>query len=490
MLESIIQFFNTSLATLSIYDTLIIILFALALILTIASGVIILSARVKKINLELERSKSIQFINERIIQNRLDLILNKLRKTESYLRDTQFMPISGITNNNIKHSIIENDENNEGGLDNNNENNAIISIPYVNKEDNTATYPEAIDNNNVSEEDGNSKDAIITYNTQETNEDDNANNLEKNITLNKNAVFDDGQLIPLEVDNEIELINNRSEIPDENVQEESSNHQEPTKEITKANDFLNSMNAFKNEDKFKITENIKDDGTCIKCFIRNEYYNLTYKELIRQLLIQNLVTHYKYPLSMISLNYRLSRSIDVAVIISHSPYIIALIDNPNRPKRFQLLKNLTLASNARFAIWCNGHTITCYSMNNGYLEEVSDIPVYQENASSHAANPAYTRQNRPSLDYSGSFYRDSNNIYRNTTTPSTIYQPLIQRSKSLSSTNNNNDRVPSINNRTSVASSSYQTPYTYPGETKNNSITGNFPPNNTTYSVRDYLSVD
>lgn len=427
MFESVIEFFNTSLATLTIYDILVTILFALALILTIASGLIILSAKVKKINLEIEKNKSIQFINEKIIQNRLDLILNKLRNTEHYLKNNQSTNLSSLTNNNIKASIIDNEaidyqEDLENISDSENNNSEIISIPYI-KNDALETTSESNEENSLGNEEQKNND-VITYNFENNND---------------NKKFDDGQSIPINVANNSEILNNQNptleeatlETNKETSEQNVESTENTTKDLVKANDFLNSMDAFKNDDKFEITESITDDGTCIKCFVRNEYYQLTYKELIRQLLIQSLITHYNYPLKMISLNYRLSRSIDVAIIRNHVPYIIALIDYPNKAKRIQLLKDLALASNAKFAIWCNGKIITCYSVNNGYLEEISDIPKYQENTENNAS---YSRKDRNinKISYNnGSFYKDRNNIYRNTNKSSLLVRkPYSESSRS------------------------------------------------------------
>ncbi|MGV3278076.1 hypothetical protein ACFX5K_00320 [Rickettsiales bacterium LUAb2] len=145
MLMSIMNFFGSSITDLSVSDVFIIILFVLALILTVICSVIMVSMRIKKINVELEKNKNIQIVNEKIIQNRLDLILNRLNinkpsNNNFILNNDDF---GKLANNTIKQQVNQSNQ----------ESNAVNASGEVNiATEDLTTQEQVVKENKLNEE--------------------------------------------------------------------------------------------------------------------------------------------------------------------------------------------------------------------------------------------------------------------------------------------------------------------------------------------------
>ncbi|MDR0483825.1 MAG: hypothetical protein LBH40_00905, partial [Alphaproteobacteria bacterium] len=122
MLESITNFFSLSLLELSVYDLVILVLFAVSLILTLVFGLIVIATKVRKLDSDIDSQISKQISNDKAIINYLDVIMNQLSnskvdlKSNLEIRDniskqetssaTSYDDLSSVSSHEMKEEIL------------------------------------------------------------------------------------------------------------------------------------------------------------------------------------------------------------------------------------------------------------------------------------------------------------------------------------------------------------------------------------------------
>ncbi|HKB97199.1 MAG TPA: N-6 DNA methylase [Terriglobales bacterium] len=132
----------------------------------------------------------------------------------------------------------------------------------------------------------------------------------------------------------------------------------------------------------------KNGKPYIKCQIRAKEVQAKPEEIIRQLWIQRLATHYHYPLARIQVEYPItfgrdtSKRADIVVMDSDRPTVPYLIVEAKREKAKdgkEQLKSYTHATGAPLAMWSDGsQAISWHRKNPNYFVEIPDLPTAQQ----------------------------------------------------------------------------------------------------------------
>lgn len=126
----------------------------------------------------------------------------------------------------------------------------------------------------------------------------------------------------------------------------------------------------------------------IKCAIRNREIKLNPEEVVRQLYIQRLIKHYKYPKQLIQVEVGINFGVQVkrADIVVYdanrpdTPYIIIENKKPKLKEGKEQLKSYCNATGAPIGIWSNGDVEQFYHrLDPNYFSELSDLPYGHEN---------------------------------------------------------------------------------------------------------------
>lgn len=121
----------------------------------------------------------------------------------------------------------------------------------------------------------------------------------------------------------------------------------------------------------------------VNCLVRNKSIVLKPEEVVRQLLIDKLITDYGYPVTRMQLEYPVyfGREIKRAdIVIMHEdhptvPYIIIEVKKPKLKDGKEQLKSYCNSTGAPIAVWCNGEQIAYYNRKDpNYFEDIRDIP--------------------------------------------------------------------------------------------------------------------
>jgi len=122
----------------------------------------------------------------------------------------------------------------------------------------------------------------------------------------------------------------------------------------------------------------------VQCLIRQREILLTPEEIIRQLFLIKLTTHYQYPLSSINVEYSVTigstdkKRADIVIFDKDRPtvpYIIIELKHPKLKDGKEQLKSYCHATGSPIGVWTNGEQISYYHrVNPNYFEDLTDIP--------------------------------------------------------------------------------------------------------------------
>lgn len=121
----------------------------------------------------------------------------------------------------------------------------------------------------------------------------------------------------------------------------------------------------------------------MECLVRKRDFRLTPEEVIRQLYVEKLISHYGYPVSRIKLEYpvyfgREVKRADIVIMDEDRPivpYIIIEVKKPKMKDGKEQLKGYCNSTGAPIAVWTNGEQIAYYNRKDpNYFEDIRDIP--------------------------------------------------------------------------------------------------------------------
>ena len=157
--------------------------------------------------------------------------------------------------------------------------------------------------------------------------------------------------------------------------------------VLKDSDY--KLDQFTLEDQEKLSQSIFTKeaklGTAyfVKCFKRNKDIKLTPEEIVRQLFIIQLVSHYGYSLDRIEVEYSINfgrekKRADIVVMDSTQktvPYIIYEVKKPKLKDGKEQLKSYCNATGSPMAVWSNGEQISYYNRKDpNYFKDIPNIP--------------------------------------------------------------------------------------------------------------------
>ncbi len=132
----------------------------------------------------------------------------------------------------------------------------------------------------------------------------------------------------------------------------------------------------------------KNGKPYIKCQVRGKEVQAKPEEIIRQLWIHRLKSHYHYPVSRLQVEYPItfgrdtSKRADIIVMDADRPTVPYAIIEVKREKARDgkdQLKSYTHATGAPLAVWSDGsQAITWHRKNPNYFIEIPDLPTAQE----------------------------------------------------------------------------------------------------------------
>ena len=119
-----------------------------------------------------------------------------------------------------------------------------------------------------------------------------------------------------------------------------------------------------------IIKQVRDKATpYIVCLVRGKEIKLTPEEIVRQLYIDTLHTHYGYSLDRIHCEYPVktgssSKRADIVILdADYSPYIIVELKQPNVKDGQEQLKSYCRFEGAPLGVWTNGEDIEYFLKN-------------------------------------------------------------------------------------------------------------------------------
>ncbi len=119
------------------------------------------------------------------------------------------------------------------------------------------------------------------------------------------------------------------------------------------------------------------------CLVRGKEIKLTPEEVVRQLYLDRLLNHYKYPKERIILEYPVNfgrevKRADIFIADKDNPniaYILVELKKPKLKDGKDQLKSYAHATGSPINIWTNGQEISYYHRKDpNYFEELTDIP--------------------------------------------------------------------------------------------------------------------
>jgi len=122
----------------------------------------------------------------------------------------------------------------------------------------------------------------------------------------------------------------------------------------------------------------------LKCRVREKEVLAKPEEIIRQLWLYRLETHYKYPTSRLSVEYPItfgrdsSKRADIVVFDADRPtvpYLVVEVKQPTIKGGKDQLKSYTHATGAPLALWSDGTSAVIWHRKNpNYFVEIPDLP--------------------------------------------------------------------------------------------------------------------
>ena len=142
------------------------------------------------------------------------------------------------------------------------------------------------------------------------------------------------------------------------------------------------------EQRISIRESKGKRTAWVKCLIRGKEIKLNPEEIVRQLYLNRLINHYKYPQQLIQVEVGINFGVevkraDIVVYDSTRPdaqYIIVENKKPKLKEGKEQLKSYCNATGAPIGIWSNGSIEQFYHRQDpNYFSELSDLPFGYEN---------------------------------------------------------------------------------------------------------------
>ena len=146
------------------------------------------------------------------------------------------------------------------------------------------------------------------------------------------------------------------------------------------------LNLFRHDEVQALEERLteKDGKYFAECLVRKKQIQLKPEEIVRQLLLARLNTHYGYDLSNMKLEYPVrfgrdaSKRADIVIFDkdkSNTEYIIVEVKKPNAKDGKGQLKSYCHATGAPIAVWSNGAEISYYNrIDPNHFKDIADIP--------------------------------------------------------------------------------------------------------------------
>jgi type I restriction enzyme M protein len=132
----------------------------------------------------------------------------------------------------------------------------------------------------------------------------------------------------------------------------------------------------------------KNGKPYIKCQVRCKDVQAKPEEIVRQLWIRRLLTHYRYPASRLQVEYPItfgrdtSKRADIIVMDADRPtvpYVIIEVKQQKAKDGKEQLKSYTHATGAPLAVWSDGsQAIQWHRKNPNYFIEIPDVPTAQQ----------------------------------------------------------------------------------------------------------------
>ncbi|WP_112076946.1 N-6 DNA methylase [Herbaspirillum rubrisubalbicans] len=141
----------------------------------------------------------------------------------------------------------------------------------------------------------------------------------------------------------------------------------------------------------------KNNKTYLTCLVRRKEVLAKPEELVRQLWLQRLIEHYKYPLNRLAVEYPVtfgrdtSKRADIVVFDADRPTVPFLIVEVKQGKLKdgkEQLRSYTHATGAPLALWANGtQSVAWHRKNPNYFVEIPDIPAASQTIDDIAGQP-------------------------------------------------------------------------------------------------------
>lgn len=149
------------------------------------------------------------------------------------------------------------------------------------------------------------------------------------------------------------------------------------------------LTIFSTEAIRRIEDNIfkKDNKYYIKCLKRDRDIQIKPEEIVRQLMLDKLISEYGYTVDYLDVEYTVSfgrekKFADIVIfnkVDKSSIYCVLEIKKHNAKDGKDQLKSYTNATGAPLAVWTNGIEIAFYErLDPNYFEPLSDIPKSNE----------------------------------------------------------------------------------------------------------------
>ena len=142
------------------------------------------------------------------------------------------------------------------------------------------------------------------------------------------------------------------------------------------------------EQRISIRESKGKRTAWVKCLIRSKEVKLNPEEIVRQLYLNRLINHYKYPQQLIQVEVGINFGVevkraDIVIYDNNRPdaqYIIVENKKPKLKEGKEQLKSYCNATGAPIGIWSNGSIEQFYHRQDpNYFSELSDLPFGFEN---------------------------------------------------------------------------------------------------------------
>jgi type I restriction enzyme M protein len=135
----------------------------------------------------------------------------------------------------------------------------------------------------------------------------------------------------------------------------------------------------------------------IRCLVRDKWFAAKPEEIVRQLWLEHLVRHYKYPVSRLAVEVPVtfgrdtSKRADIVIWDADRPtvaYCMIEVKAPNAKAGKEQLKSYTHATGAPLALWSNGTLpVVWHRKNPNYFVEIPDLPTATQTIENIAGTP-------------------------------------------------------------------------------------------------------